>query len=64
MDKKLLLPIAACLLLTGCGSWNQLKAHIADYTLVCVTETNIMYVQFPTGVSPLYTPNGTLVNCK
>lgn len=62
--KKLLLPILACLLLTGCGSWNQLIAHISDYTFVCVKETNVVYVQFPTGVAPLYTPQGGLVSCK
>ena len=61
--KYLLVPVI--LLLSGCGgSWNQFKAHMFDYTSVCVKETGVMYVQFPTGVAPLYNLNGTLVSCK
>ena len=61
---KKLLAILIILPLAGCGSWNQFKAHIADYTLVFVTETHVMYVQFPTGVAPLYSADGKLVTCQ
>lgn len=62
--KKLLLPIAACLLLTGCGTFNKLVAHVTGYTTTCVKETGVEYIQFPSGAAPLYAANGTLVTCK
>lgn len=52
------------LLLGGCGFWNKFSAGITEYTVVCVTETHVKYVQFPTGASPLYNANGTLATCN
>lgn len=62
--KNWLIVIGTCLMLSGCGWASQVTAHIAGYTTVCVTETNVVYVQFPTGVAPLYNKDGTLVGCK
>jgi uncharacterized protein YceK len=62
--KNILIVVCLCLTLSGCGWLNQLKAHVMDYTFVCVSSVNVIYVQFPTGVAPLYNSDGTLVKCK
>lgn len=64
MRNKLIFCSIACLMLTGCGGWNKFVAHIESYTTVCVNETHVMYVQFPTGAAPLYNQDGTLVRCN
>lgn len=50
--------------LTGCG-WFERKvtANVMGYSIVCVKETKVRYVQFPSGIAPLYTPDGRLVLC-
>lgn len=62
--KNIILISVACLALCGCGTLNELKSHLVKYTTVCVKETNVIYVQFPSGVAPLYNADGTLVTCK
>ena len=56
--------LGLCALLTGCGLWNKhVSAAVFAYTTVCVKETGVMYVQFPTGAAALYKPDGSLVTC-
>lgn len=61
MKKLLILPMV--LLLSGCGFFNKVDGYVTGYSLVCVTTTNVMYVQFPSGSAPLYNQDGTLVKC-
>ena len=60
--KYLMLSIMV-LSLSGCGFFNKADGYLTGYSLVCVTKTNVMYVQFPSGSAPLYNQDGTLVKC-
>lgn len=56
----LLLPF----LLGGCGWLNRAGGYITGYSLVCVTETHVQYIQFPTGAAVLVDVNGKPVPCN
>jgi hypothetical protein len=61
--KNIIIALFAVMFLSSCGYANQVIAHIESYTLVCVKETGVMYVQFPTGVAPLLNSLGKPVLC-
>lgn len=61
---KRIIAIALLLSLTGCGWFNRIGGYISGYSLVCVSETNIQYVQFPTGAAVLVDKDGKPVPCK
>lgn len=61
--KKLLI-IAALLTLSGCGWLNRQIGYVTGYSLLCVNETKVQYVQFPTGAAVLVDADGKPVSCK
>lgn len=56
---------AVTLGLTGCGWFDRkIVANLTGYTTLCVKETNVQYVQGPSGLAPLVDVNGKPVACK
>lgn len=49
------------LLLAGCGKVNRIIAHTVGYATVCVD--GVEYLQFPSGASVKYGPDGKIVLC-
>jgi hypothetical protein len=58
--------IALILLLSlaGCGWINRQIGYITGYSLLCVKETGVTYVQFPTGAAVLVDENGKPQRCQ
>lgn len=50
------------LALTGCGSFDQAKAHITGYTTKCVED--VTYLIFPQSVTVQYESDGKVKVCK
>ncbi len=61
--KKLIL-LAALLSLTGCGYVNRIIGYASGYTTICVAETHVTYVQFPSGAAVLVDQSGKPVPCN
>ena len=61
--KKIIL-VAMLLSLTGCGYVNRILGYGFGYTTICVEETHVMYVQFPSGAAVLVDQTGKPVPCK
>lgn len=61
---KKTLAILALLTLTGCGWLNRQIGYVTGYSLLCVEETGVTYVQFPTGAAVLVDRDGKPVTCK
>lgn len=55
------LVIAALLSLSACGSASRIGANLTGYTNECVD--GVKYVQFPSGVTVKYGPDGKIVTC-
>ena len=55
--------LAVLLTLTGCGWLNRQIGYVTGYSLLCITETNVVYVQFPTGAAVLVTADGKPKAC-
>lgn len=64
MKLKLTTTLVALLALSGCGYINRHIAFWTDYSLICVTETHVQYVQFSSGAAPLIDKDGKPVGCK
>ncbi len=64
MKMKSLIAIVALIALTGCGWLNRQIGYVTGYSLLCVKETNVYYVQFPTGAAVLVDKDGKPVSCK
>lgn len=60
---KILLMVSTVALLSGCGAYEISVAQVSGYSIICVKETGINYVQFPSGVAPLITRGGRVVPC-
>lgn len=60
---KKYLALLALIPLAGCGWFDRLEAYATSYSLVCVKNTGVMYVQFSSGAAPLYKADGSLVQC-
>jgi hypothetical protein len=54
----------AILSLSGCGWINRTLGYISGYSMVCVSETHVQYIQFPTGAAVLVDKNGKPVTCR
>jgi hypothetical protein len=54
--------LLVALALAGCGSANRSIAGLSGYANVCVD--GVAYLQFPSGVTPKYRPDGSLETCK
>lgn len=61
---KKIIAIALLLTLTGCGWLSREVAKLGGYSLICVDETGVMYVQFSSGAAPLLDRNGKPQACK
>lgn len=61
---KKIIAIALILSLSGCGWINRQIGYITGYSLVCVEETHVQYIQFPTGAAVLLDKEGKPVACK
>lgn len=61
--KKILI-LSALLALSGCGWLNRQIGYVTGYSLLCVEETHVQYIQFPTGAAVLVDQNGEPVACK
>ena len=49
--------------LTGCGWFDRkIVANFTGYSKICVE--GVQYLQFPSGVTPQYTPDNRVVTCK
>ena len=46
MKIKILIVALFSLTLTGCGMISRLTAHYTGYSLICVKETGVEYIQF------------------
>lgn len=64
MKIRALIAITLLLTLSGCGWFNRLGGYLSGYSLLCVSETNVQYVQFPTGAAVLVDKEGKPVPCK
>ena len=60
---KLILIAVSAVVLTGCG-WYERKvvANITGYSKTCVE--GVVYLQFPSGVTPQVNLDGRPVSCK
>ncbi len=54
--------LAIGLIATGCGQVSRMKAHYTGYDVVCVD--GVFYLQFPSGVTVKYAPDGSIVTCR
>lgn len=59
---KTALVIGSLLLLTGCGAWERSVASFSGWSSVCVN--GVSYLQFVSGVTVEYTPDGKIKTCK
>ena len=64
MTARNIIMLGIILALSGCGYINRLTAFAVEYTTICVKETNVQYVQFPTGAAVLVDTNGKPQQCK
>ena len=61
--KKVILIAALTLTLTGCGWLDRLGATVTGNTSE-VCEYGVMYLQFTSGASVAYNPDGTVKTCS
>lgn len=64
MKLRTIAHIATLLALSGCGWINRQVGYLSGYSLLCVEETGVLYVQFPTGAAVLVDKNGKPQSCK
>lgn len=64
MTLRTAIALVALLALTGCGWLNRQVGYITGYSFVCVKETGVQYIQFPTGAAVLVDQDGKPQACK
>ena len=64
MNKKSLILMGILVALTGCGMINRSVAWLTDYSIICVTETHVKYVQFTSGTAVLVDATGKPQSCN
>ena len=60
--KKVMMVAVACVILAGCGGVGQLEASLTGYSESCVD--GVAYLQFASGVTVKYNPDGTVATCN
>jgi hypothetical protein len=50
------------LIATGCGQMSRVKANFSGMSRQCVE--GVSYLQFPSGVTVEYVPDGNIKTCK
>lgn len=56
------LVLAVAVLLSGCGNLNRAAANLTGNSSSCVG--GVEYLQFPSGVTVAYNPDGTVKTCQ
>jgi hypothetical protein len=64
MKLRTILLLCSLLALAGCGWINRGMGYLTGYSTVCVKETGVVYLQFPTGAAVLIDREGKPVACK
>lgn len=59
--RTIALAILIALSVTACGQVSRMSASVTGYSKVCVD--GVEYLQFPSGVTPAYTPEGRVKSC-
>jgi hypothetical protein len=59
---KLAMLVLISLSLAGCGWVSRLSATLSDYSRICVD--GVSYLQFTSGASVEYGPDGKVKTCK
>jgi hypothetical protein len=60
---KILIVLGLAVTLTGCGWFDRhVVANVTGFSKTCVE--GVTYLQFPSGVTPQYNPDGSLQACK
>lgn len=59
---KLIIPVAVCLMLAGCGVFGRMEAGATGYSRSCVD--GVSYLQFVSGVTVEYTRDGKIKTCS
>lgn len=60
---KTMLAVCCVLMLSGCGYFDKVAAHYTgNGSEVC--QGGVIYLQFTSGVSVKYTPDGKIATCK
>jgi hypothetical protein len=49
--------------LSGCGQAHLVAAKFTGYSTICISETNVQYVQGTSGLAPLIDQSGKPVAC-
>lgn len=65
MKKKFMMiggAVALTLALSGCGAWDRTVASVTGMAESC--HDGVQYLQFASGVTVKYNPDGTVVKCK
>lgn len=62
--KRIILWAVVAVSLTGCGVMHRMFAGFSDYSIICVEETHVQYVQFTSGSAVLVDQAGKPVPCK
>lgn len=61
--KRILMVIALTFALTGCGAFDRFAAKVTgDGSETC--HAGVIYLQFTSGVSVKYLPDGKIATCK
>lgn len=60
--KAMLLGVVLALSLSACGKIDRMLATATGYSEICVD--GVKYLQFTSGASVKYNPNGTIATCK
>lgn len=60
----LLILFTATMTLAGCGWLNRSAGYLSGYSTVCVKETGVLYVQFPSGAAVLVDRGGKPMVCQ
>lgn len=59
---RTIIAFTAILLLSGCGAYERVGAAVTGWSRVCVD--GVSYLQFVSGVTVEYTPDGKIKTCK
>ncbi len=59
---SILLIALSLLVVTGCGNLKRMEARITGYSEIIID--GVVYLQFPSGVTPKYNSDGKIVTIK
>lgn len=62
MKNNILTITVMCLFLSGCGWFDREVAKLTGHSKHCVG--NVLYIQFASGATVAYNPDGSIKTCK